>query len=78
MRCRECNVDLSENYTKCPLCGSAAQNDEAKVKGITPAPYPHNKPVTETEFYDFSCFIKFKKEKVNTYGSDIINIISKY
>lgn len=49
MRCRECNVDLSENYTKCPLCGSAAQNDEAKVKGITPAPYPHNKPVTETE-----------------------------
>ena len=39
----------SENYTKCPLCGSVAQNDEAKVKGITPAPYPHSEFVTETE-----------------------------
>lgn len=41
MRCRECNVDLSETYTKCPLCGSEACDDEPRVKGITPAPYPH-------------------------------------
>ena len=41
MRCRECNVDLSETYTKCPLCGAQAYDDEARVKGISPAPYPH-------------------------------------
>ena len=41
MRCRECNVDLSETYTKCPLCGAKAYEDEAQLKGISPAPYPH-------------------------------------
>lgn len=43
MRCRECNVDLSENYTKCPLCGSKAYDDESRIKGVSPAPYPHGK-----------------------------------
>ncbi len=43
MRCRECNVDLSETYTKCPLCGEKAYDDEPKIKGIKPAPYPHGK-----------------------------------
>lgn len=42
MRCRECNVDLSENYKKCPLCGSTAYDDEPRVKGIKAAPYPEN------------------------------------
>ena len=41
MRCRECNVDLSELYTKCPLCGAKAYDDESRIKDINPAPYPH-------------------------------------
>ena len=28
MRCNECNVDLGEEYTKCPLCGADAVADE--------------------------------------------------
>lgn len=40
MRCNECNVDLGEEYTKCPLCGAAAVNDEPKLKGIKTAQYP--------------------------------------
>lgn len=49
MRCRECNVDLSENYKKCPLCGAPAFDDEAKIKEIKAAPYPHNVPVCPME-----------------------------
>ena len=49
MRCRECNVDLSENYKRCPLCSSQAFDDEAKIKGIKAAPYPHNAPTKTAE-----------------------------
>lgn len=48
MRCRECNVDVSENYKKCPLCGSKVYDDEPRVKGIKAAPYPENVSVPET------------------------------
>lgn len=40
MRCRECNIDLGERYTKCPLCGSEASQDEVILTGIAQAPYP--------------------------------------
>ncbi len=40
MRCNECNVDLGEEYTKCPLCGADTSNDEPKLKGIKTAEYP--------------------------------------
>lgn len=40
MRCRSCNVDLSENYKTCPLCSGPASEDEAIIKGIKAAPYP--------------------------------------
>lgn len=49
MRCRECNVDLSENYKKCPLCGGPAYDDEPRVKGIKAAPYPDNVLPKKTE-----------------------------
>lgn len=44
MRCRHCDVDLSETYTKCPLCGEKAADDEPRLKGLKNAPYPHNVP----------------------------------
>lgn len=49
MRCRECNVDLSESYKRCPLCSGEAFDDEARVKGIKAAPYPNNVPVKKAE-----------------------------
>ena len=49
MRCNACNVDLSETYTKCPLCGVKATNEPARIQGLKPAPYPHNVPVKKAE-----------------------------
>ncbi len=40
MRCVECNVDLGEEYTICPLCGAAAVNEKARFEGFKTAEYP--------------------------------------
>jgi len=40
MRCNECNVDLGEEYTHCPLCGAKAVSDEPILKNIKTASYP--------------------------------------
>ncbi len=48
MRCKECNIDLAETYTICPLCGSKASEEEAKLTGIKVAPYSKAEPVKET------------------------------
>ncbi len=44
MRCRECNVDLPETYTTCPLCGTKASADPAVIKDIRVAEYPKLAP----------------------------------
>ena len=49
MRCKACNVDLSETYTVCPLCGEKASDEPARLQGLRPAPYPHNAPVKKAE-----------------------------
>lgn len=43
MRCRECNIDLPDNYTACPLCSSAVFDDECLIKDIRTAEYPRAK-----------------------------------
>lgn len=40
MRCRECNVDLPEEYTACPLCGGKVSDDAPLIEGVTLAEYP--------------------------------------
>ena len=40
MRCRECNVDLPETYTACPLCGTKASPDAPVIEGIRTAEFP--------------------------------------
>lgn len=55
-RCKECDVDLSETYSKCPLCGADATDEEVRLKGLKNAPYPHNSPIKPEE----------KAEKTNT------------
>ena len=47
MRCIECNVDLAESYSRCPLCGATASDELAKLQGINEAPYPKNAPTQE-------------------------------
>ena len=49
MRCTECNVDLAESYSRCPLCGADAVNDPAKLHGINVAPYSKAAPLKEEE-----------------------------
>lgn len=49
MRCTECNVDLGEEYTKCPLCGADAVDEEPHLKGIKTAQYPKYDPSLLTE-----------------------------
>lgn len=44
MRCNECNVDLGESYTRCPLCGNVASADEARLEGLSTAEYPSDAP----------------------------------
>lgn len=44
MRCRECNVDLPDNYTACPLCDGKIFDDELQIKEIRTAPYPKAQP----------------------------------
>lgn len=40
MRCKHCNIDLPETYTRCPLCGNAPSDEEPKIKGFEAVPYP--------------------------------------
>ena len=47
MRCTECNVDLAENYTRCPLCGANANDESAKLQSIKVAPYSKAEPKKE-------------------------------
>ena len=39
MRCSNCNVDLGESATVCPLCGAPAENKPPVLEGIIEAPY---------------------------------------
>ena len=55
MRCKNCNVDLPEEYTHCPLCNEKAINEEPLIKGIKIAEYPK----VETVPYKRNSFMKF-------------------
>lgn len=42
MRCKECNIDVSENVTRCPLCGSPVSDEPAVLEGLCDIPYPQS------------------------------------
>lgn len=44
MRCKNCNVDLGEKYTVCPLCSGAASDEKARLQGIATAGYSSDAP----------------------------------
>lgn len=41
-RCMHCDVDLGEEYTICPLCGSKAVSENKKIPGFKTAEYPES------------------------------------
>ena len=47
MRCLACQVDLNETVTKCPLCGSTAEDVPALLEGIVFQDYPVCEPVKQ-------------------------------
>lgn len=49
MRCKHCDIDLSETYQQCPLCGSDAVEETVRLKGIKNAPYPKNSPIVQIQ-----------------------------
>ncbi len=63
MRCKECNIDLAENYKLCPLCGKEAVNEEARLGGIKAAPYSKSEPVRETDIPKAKKNFSFEKLK---------------
>ena len=40
MKCLKCNVDLGEEYIRCPLCGAPAADIPATIAGLRTAEYP--------------------------------------
>lgn len=40
MRCKNCNVDLPENYTVCPLCNGKTNDEPPHIDGVITAEYP--------------------------------------
>ncbi len=70
MRCKFCNVDLSETYTKCPLCGEKASDEAPRLLGLKPAPYPKNAPVVK-QVEEKKAKTPFSVEKLKAYFSTI-------
>lgn len=51
MRCNECNVDLAENVSVCPLCGNKAESKEPVIKDIKTAEYPEYGELRPLKYY---------------------------
>jgi len=52
MRCKICNVDVSENTKKCPLCGADTVAEEPVLKDVKTAYYPKVKYVKPAPPYN--------------------------
>ncbi|MGN0467400.1 MAG: hypothetical protein ACI4GY_01585 [Acutalibacteraceae bacterium] len=48
MRCKDCGVDLGEEYKTCPLCGAKASDEEAVLKNIKTVLYPKYEKVEKS------------------------------
>ena len=66
-RCTKCDVDLGEEYTVCPLCGSSAVSDEKKIHGFKTAEYP--KTFTHPDLSYKTVKVKYNsfKDKIDAY-----------
>lgn len=49
MRCKECNVDLGENYSRCPLCGSTPTDEDPKFQGMRTASFSKDAPAKDQD-----------------------------
>lgn len=51
MRCAECNVDLAENVSVCPLCGANAVDEKPLLEGLRTAEYPEYGELRPLKYY---------------------------
>ncbi len=51
MRCKECNVDLGENVTVCPLCHAKATPEKPVIEGMRVAEYPEYGELRPLKYY---------------------------
>ncbi|MBE6784259.1 MAG: hypothetical protein E7536_09665 [Ruminococcaceae bacterium] len=51
MRCTECNVDLGENVTVCPLCGAKAADEKPLIENMKVAEYPEYGELRPLKYY---------------------------
>lgn len=60
MRCPDCNVDLGEEYTRCPLCGAKASEEAPVLKGFKTAEYPQYDESAAYKKPKFKCAFPLK------------------
>ncbi len=51
MRCSQCNVDLGENVTVCPLCHAKAVQENPVLEGLRVAEYPKYGKLRPLKYY---------------------------
>ncbi|MBR3816652.1 MAG: hypothetical protein IKJ27_07995 [Clostridia bacterium] len=66
MRCKHCNVDLPETYTRCPLCGNTPSDEEPRIKDLEAIPYP-DKKINEAATKPEKNKSPFSVEKIKAY-----------
>ncbi len=71
MRCNICNVDVSENTKKCPLCGAATVEEEPVLKGIETAYYPKVKYKKVAPPYNFISILVWFAASLITFIIDL-------
>lgn len=60
MRCPDCNVDLGEEYTRCPLCSGKATDEKPVLSGFVTAEYPEYDESTAFKKARFKCSFPLK------------------
>ena len=67
-RCKECNIDLGEEYTVCPLCKAKAENSKKTIDGLKTAPYPLTFEKPDHSWNNYKS-IPLSMEKIKAYFS---------
>ena len=56
MRCRECNIDVADNISCCPLCGAEVFDDAPALPQLGDIPYPSSYQPYPKEKRTFTSF----------------------
>ena len=78
MRCRECNIDVADNISCCPLCGAEVFEDAPALPQLGDIPYPSSYqpyPKEKRTFTSFSA-AKYSARAAAAVGS-VLNIAGR-